>query len=1085
MTHATQKSRGLLLKGTVAGLALAAAMGGHAVAQDASEEVIVTGIRGALREAIEVKRNSSTMIDQINAEDIADFPDSNLAEAIQRVPGVTIMRDNGEGRQITIRGLGGDFTTTRVNGMDALSTAGGFAGNGDQVSRTRSFDFNTFASELFSSLRVTKSAAASTDEGSLGATVDLATSRPFDFDGRRMALSLEAANYSNGGRTSPRIAALVSDTFFDNKFGVSASIAYSERDSTLDMYHRNIGTNESVYRNMQHAGVTHNLPTNPDGLTGWWGYARPAGFVGANANSSCPAAPPFPIGCGSDPAAVAAVYDPDGDGVYDFNIIAPGLPTLSHQQLEYDRLGATLTAQWRPTDRTLVTVDYMYSSYNRDTILSQITPLGLNRNNYNITAANNPAGLTQAQLRSLYPRCTPSATQDCGGTTIIPGTDNSRNLNNLDPIDFYNWVGSPGYTADPLGIAGWVPVVGRPNTLLMDGHVFSVNGQNYLDYYQLDNVDWRSIADGSYNETEFNQLSLNIEHEFTDRFRVRALIGQSEDVFNGTGYQLEINAMDQDGFIYDERGGGDMPQFTLGFDAADSANWNTIKGLSTIRIYQREIENTFNTSRFDFTFDLSPNYAINFGLTRREYANNYVQYVRGGNADAFNPTVQETPGMTVESMGNVVNFGKGLDLPAGTTTSWFAPTHEAFISNWQIDCNCANQFGDWRLFSSGGNRTDVEEISTSYYAELDFDTELAGRKFFGNVGLRYAQTEIDSSGNLGGAYRTAEHSYDDYLPALNLAYEIMPDVLLRFAASKALARPTLVDLSPGGSVSTTCTAGPDGCLTDPSISIGNPYLNPYRSSNYDASIEWYFSQDGLLSFAIFRKEIESSPQRVLSSGPLSAAIQGALYDEVVASITDPALLSHIAAGNTWSITQQRDSPGGYIEGLEISFQMVFSFLPQPLDDFGFQMNYTHLDSELEYVLDVGTGVTGLGPYLNASPDSVNATLYYEASNWQARVSTVYRAEFADRFPLAPNSCSLTLGPVACPQPQLPWFRSVEDSVSFDASFAYDFNDNLTFTLEGLNLTEEPTNRWAYDDVKFAQQSLSHGRIVTAGLRLRF
>lgn len=1075
---------------------LALAAGAFAVASPAAaqtapaeatvEEVVVTGIRAALRSAIETKRTSDVMVDQINAEDIADFPDSNLAEAIQRLPGVSIASDNGEGRQIAIRGLGGDFTTTRINGMDALSTSGGFSGNGDQVSRTRSFDFNTFASELFSNLRVTKSSAASIDEGSLGATVDLFTSRPLDYGGRRMAMSLEGAQYDQGGTTSPRIAALVSDTFFNDTLGLSASVAYSQRDSSLDMYDRNIGAQDVLYRGMQHAGVLDSLSTTPPGLTGWYGFARPAGFVGSNAASSCPAAPPFPVGCGSSPGAITALYDPDANGSYDFRAIIPGLPTLSNQQLSYERLGATFTAQWKPTDRTNVTADILFSQYLQDTTLSQLTALGLNRNNYNLTAATNPGALTLANRRGLYARCTPSATQDCGGTTVIAGTDNSRNLFNLDPIDYYNWVGSPGYAANPFGINGWEQLVGRPNMQLTGAHVITVGGQNYLDYMALDNVDWRSIADGSYNETYFNQASVNFDHEFTDQFRVHGLYGESTSKFKGVGYQLELNAMDKDGFIFDERDGGLMPQFTVGFDAANPTNWDTIKGYSTIRIFKRDIINSFQTAKLDFSYDINPEVTFNFGGGRRIFENDFTQYQRSGNTDGFNPTIRETAGLTVQQLGRVVHFGQGLELPAGTTTSWFAPTHAAFIRTWGIDCNCVNQWGDWRLISRGGNKTNVVETDTSYYGELAFKTDIGGRDFFGNFGVRYAKTEIESSGNLGSSYRTAEHEYDDVLPSLNLTYEVLPDVLLRFAAAKVMARPTLTNLTPGGSVATSCTAGAGGlCTTDPTISIGNPFLDPFRSKNLDMSVEWYFAPDGLLSVALFRKDIESFPQTVRSSGELSSALQGVIYDEVVASITNAALSSHIANGGSWAITQQRNSPGGFIEGYEVSFQAALSFLPQPFDKFGVQANYTHLNSELEYILDVASGATGTGPYLNASPDAFNATLYYETDRFQARISSVYRAEYKDRFPLLSNSCSITLGPVACAQPQLPWFRAVRDSMRIDASMRYDLNDHMSLTLEGLNLTEETSDRWAYDDVQVSQQHQSYGRIITFGFRLTY
>ncbi len=81
----------------------------------------------------------------------------------------------------------------------------------------------------------------------------------------------------------------------------------------------------------------------------------------------------------------------------------------------------------------------------------------------------------------------------------------------------------------------------------------------------------------------------------------------------------------------------------------------------------------------EFAYDVSPEYTFNFGGSRRKFENDYIQYQRSGNTDGFNPTIRETPGLTVQQLGGVVEFGQGLDLPEGTTTSWFAPSREAFI----------------------------------------------------------------------------------------------------------------------------------------------------------------------------------------------------------------------------------------------------------------------------------------------------------------------------------------------------------------------------------------------------------------------
>ena len=143
-------------------------------------EIVVQGFRASLNSALNQKREETAAVDSIVAEDIGKFPDSNLAESMQRVPGVALSRgDGGEGRNISVRGLGAGFTRVRINGMEGTSQTGSSdiygAGNSG-----RSFDFNAFPTEIFSSLAVRKTPSADVEEGSLGATVDLQTMRPFD-----------------------------------------------------------------------------------------------------------------------------------------------------------------------------------------------------------------------------------------------------------------------------------------------------------------------------------------------------------------------------------------------------------------------------------------------------------------------------------------------------------------------------------------------------------------------------------------------------------------------------------------------------------------------------------------------------------------------------------------------------------------------------------------------------------------------------------------------------------------------------------------------------------------------------------------
>src|SRR5687768_16835230 len=243
-----------------------------AVAQDEGDpgqegEIVVTGYRAALRSAIREKRDATVQSDAINAEDIADFPDTNLAESLQRLPGVSIDRDNGEGRTITVRGLGGDFNRTRLNGLEALSTAGANDA-GTSPNRSRGFDYNTFASELFSSIKVQKTPSPETDEGSLGATIDLQAGRPFDYPKGAFALSAEGSYQDNSGRLSPRVAGLASRRFFDGRMGLLVSAAYSRAENELDQYARQVGSADYLYRGTEWDGNE-----NPQRA----GFSAPAG----------------------------------------------------------------------------------------------------------------------------------------------------------------------------------------------------------------------------------------------------------------------------------------------------------------------------------------------------------------------------------------------------------------------------------------------------------------------------------------------------------------------------------------------------------------------------------------------------------------------------------------------------------------------------------------------------------------------------------------------------------------------------------------------------------------------------------------
>lgn len=189
----------------------------------ADEEVLVTGIRGSLQRSMDVKRDAAGVVDAISAEDIGKFPDTNLAESLQRITGVSIDRSGGEGQLITVRGFGPQFNTVLINGRQVASE-----------NEQRAFSFDTLASELVSGLNVHKTSTATMQSGGIGATVNVETARPFDMSGFKMAGSVKALVDENSDSTSPQFSGLISNTFNEDTFGVLVAVSHQERETRLD-----------------------------------------------------------------------------------------------------------------------------------------------------------------------------------------------------------------------------------------------------------------------------------------------------------------------------------------------------------------------------------------------------------------------------------------------------------------------------------------------------------------------------------------------------------------------------------------------------------------------------------------------------------------------------------------------------------------------------------------------------------------------------------------------------------------------------------------------------------------------------------
>lgn len=340
----------------------------QAAADQGAADIVVTGFRASLNSALGLKRQEAAAIDSIVAEDIGKFPDSNLAESMQRIPGVALARgDGGEGRNISVRGLGAGFTRVRINGMEGTSQTGssdiyGAGNNG------RSFDFNVFPTEIFSALSVRKTPSADVEEGSLGATVDLSAPKPFD-QKDDFVLSMTARGVYNelSKQVDPRASLLVSKQFGDSGFGILGSLAYQKR------HIREVGYSAvdilSANTNGGFCSPVGYTPANTAGQTAAQLALR--GVTAANCSTGNPRT--------STTSAYQAIQDlrrDDLPGVAGSGAFFPRIPRYVNSEQNQERIGGSLTLQFKPDDATDISVDFLYSRFEvtrRDNYIAAIS----------------------------------------------------------------------------------------------------------------------------------------------------------------------------------------------------------------------------------------------------------------------------------------------------------------------------------------------------------------------------------------------------------------------------------------------------------------------------------------------------------------------------------------------------------------------------------------------------------------------------------------------------------------------------------------------------------------------------------------
>jgi len=960
--------------------------------------VNVSGVRASQMRAIDLKRDAANIQDSITAENIGALPDTTITDSLQRVTGVQINRDAGVGTSVDVRGL--PQVGTMLNG-EVFITA-------DQIDSQQP-DFTMLPSTLFHGVDVVKSSTANETDGGISGAIDLHTYRPWDLpSGFTYSYSANGERGTTTNHLGPEANGLIS--YNDGgRWGLLVSADYSDTrrmnaTEGLDQY--------GVVLNGENAtsAASYN-----GFLSAWNGAPIPSKIV-QNAYGS---------------------VDVNGDGKS--NGVFMGSQDIGINDIitQRKRKSGNASFQMDLGSGFSVTSDYFYSQqreYDRN--------VGIQFN------STNWQGATYVPLQS---RNTGAPALGAYGTPE-PG-----------------WEGSQFYTTQVY--EKWPGDVESYSQIIQKSSV-AKNFNLQLDYDNGGNftASVRGVHDTASQtnqETDVNisdsdgALWPNVLMDGVDPNSVPpgtmvypAQLGGNR-VFNANGVpQNTIPIIANFGGRYITVS---MPQ-SLASDFANPYGW-TMKTLESSGDYNRQV--ALNALRFDGKYDFQDGIQLEFGLRNS---------IRSADNDGWTLETPVYAGMGAsDPNGCLVRYvGADVVLNSGTCTAgndqgYFragplsaismpntaAPLANNFksytnllgsgINFWAINPNAmVNPIDFWKSLypdtvqvAEPGTTWAVRLKELSGYLQADFKGDLWDMPYAGNVGVRMIHTNLDVTQTLSGApgaygdepvdagTALTKRSYQDVLPSANFSLDITDSLKWRLAYSKNMMPLDLSTWAGGLQLNYSLMETPQGPIFRVSngTSTGNPDLNPWRSTNYGTSLEYYINPTSMLSLALFRINVDS----FIKNGSVTNCT---LPDE------DGVVRDHCIV-----ITQPVQGTGNSIHGAEFDYRQGFTFLPSFLSKTGMEINGTYAPSN--------SGETDLAgkkiPFQDNSTKSGNFILWYQDDHFQARVAYNYRSRRA-----VMDSVGGITGMEMYEAPQ----RYV------DASISYKFNKYAEVFLDGTNLTNE-------------------------------
>lgn len=1022
-----------LLASTAIAMVASPALAQDSNAADAQDDtIIVSGIRATIQGSIDSKRESVEVFDALSAEEIGDIPALSIGEALETLTGAGSHREQGGATEISIRGLGPFLGSTVINGRIASN------GSGD-----RSVNFSQFPSELFNKIGIYKTQAASYIEGGVAGQIALETVKPLDYGKRRIQGNFKL-NFN------PDNLNLDSDQRFQ-QVGHRATLSY------VDQFE--IGGSELGIS----LGYSRNKTTNPE--------------QEANVSNTIRA-------CVVDPTTTSdGVFDDgncdtssgtinglrDGTITDDF-VIARNSYSFRTNITDDTRDSFFGAIQFKPSPDIDINADFQYS---KRLFREQ-------RSDLNFAEGRRIDGIGDPNMIGGFP-------------LMFTETGALRQFTNEQRIEAVS------------------------EYLERDEEYYG--GGISLDIQASDRLSFS--FDGSYSQTQ------RVEEAVQIRFRTEdgeSIFGNTDA--NGNPFFPEAFESDQTpnagrtngtddrvetAVLIRQNGSQALNFVTQNFDVTDHSLFANDPRLRAD--LEQDRYNSVMAFRGDVDYEMDGFLSsLQAGARYQElkyrdvpgaangtsrFQNNYNDTDGSGALFVANQECRtsfpESGFLSSVSGGNPLITNVDLNGNVISTSNTFATFDALCIarvleredpSGLEFDEDGVPIYLDGSLPSS--QNSDVREITWAGYVQANFDTDFGSTPVRGNLGLRVVNTKVTSVGlrssftsapgdDPGSIFLTEDisnfttevltNSYTEFLPSFNIAAEFTPEVIGRLAFYRSLSRPDPSAIGFGRNFSATADDD-DGATTIAEAlgvvaAVGNPLTEPLLSWNFDAGLEWYPNEDTILAVNAYYKSFNGGFETF--STQEAFVVDGAPF---VATVSN---------------TRTADETNT-IYGVEVTAAHRLSWLPKPLDGLGFKISYNYANSNFEFedgtlgatnTVNLDGSITSRNGLIvpsnlfGFSKHVLSAQAYYEIGKFDFQGVYKYRSNYFQQFVSTPLRV-----------------RYVDDVSVFEARVSYKLNRNVKFTIEGINLFNEPrTNfRGAPDDFGAIQV---YGPRYFAGVQFKF